>query len=426
MQNQPDWQRDGARHVWMPYTQMKTAGVPWPVVATDGVYVTLASGERLIDGVASWWTTCHGYNHPHIVAAIERQLKIMPHIMFGGIHHEPALRLAKRLSQLLPGDLNHVFFADSGSVSVEVALKMAVQYWLNQGQVGRNRFISFENAYHGDTTGAMSVCDPDNSMHAHFKGFLLEQYPHKIPRSETDCQAFEKFVAARADRLAGAIIEPLIQGAGGMRFHSPESLNMIRQVCNQHGLLLIADEIATGFGRTGTMFACQQADVVPDIMCIGKSLTGGALGMAAAVATTGVFEAFLAEDTSSALMHGPTFMANPLACAAAGASLDLFETEPRLAQVKKIETLLRQGLAPCRETPGIVDVRVKGAVGVVQLQQLEHREKLMEKYRRLGVLIRPTKDVVYLTPPLVISENQLETLCSALVSGLRDGSAGDW
>ena len=262
-------------------------------------------------------------------------------------------------------------------------------------------------------------------MHAHFKGFLLEQYPHKIPRSATDCQAFEKFVAERVDQLAGAIIEPLIQGAGGMRFHNPESLSMIRQVCNQHGLLLIADEIATGFGRTGTMFACQQADVVPDIMCIGKSLTGGAIGMAAAVATTGVFEAFLAEDTSSALMHGPTFMANPLACAAAGASLDLFETEPRLAQVQKIETALRQGLAPCRDLPGVVDVRVQGAVGVVQLQQLEHREKLMEKYRQLGVLIRPTKDVVYLTPPLVISENQLQKLCSPLVYGRQERSAGD-
>lgn len=414
----PPWQHAGASHVWMPYTQMQTAGLPVPVVGTEGVHILLADGTRLVDGIASWWCMCHGYNHPHIVAAMQEQLAVMPHVMFGGIQHEPAMRLAKRLSDLLPGDLNHVFFADSGSVSVEVALKMAVQYWLNQGKQGRVRFVSFEHAYHGDTAGAMSVCDPKNSMHSHFKGYLLEQFPQRIPRTKDDEAEFNRFIAARKGELAGVIIEPLVQGAGGMRLHGPESLAILRRVCDKHGLLLITDEIATGFGRTGTMFACTQADIVPDITCIGKSLTGGHIGMAAAVATTQVFEAFLSDDPSRALMHGPTFMANPLACAAANASLDLFETEPRLRQVAAIESQLREGLAPCRGLPGVVDVRVKGALGAVQLDPLPDRRRLMDRYRELGCWIRPTMDVVYLTPPLVISEEELGKLCRVLHEGL--------
>jgi adenosylmethionine-8-amino-7-oxononanoate aminotransferase len=343
------------------------------------------------------------------------QLERMPHVMFGGINHEPALTLARRLARLLPGDLNHVFFCDSGSVSVEVALKMAVQYWLNQGITGRSKFVCFRHAYHGDTTGAMSICDPVNSMHAHFKGFLLEQFSQDIPQNDADAQLFEEFIRSKQNDIAGVIIEPLVQGAGGMKFHPPEALSRLRDVCDRYNLLLIADEIATGFGRTGTMFACEQADVVPDIMCVGKALTGGTLGLAATVATDRVFEAFLSDNPGHALMHGPTYMANPLACAAANASLDLFETEPRLDQVRAIEATLRQAFSACRGLPGVVDVRCKGAVGVIQVKQLHHVDRLRQRFVQEGVWLRPFADMIYVTPPLTISPKQLEQLCDAVI-----------
>ncbi len=411
----PEWQRLGYPHVWMPYCQMETSPVPLPVVGTEGVYLILDDGRRLIDGMASWWTACHGYNHSHIVTAIERQLRQMPHVMFGGINHEPALTLVRRLAELAPGNLNRVFLCDSGSVSVEVAMKMAGQFWRNRGDTGRNKFVSFLNAYHGDTTGCMSVCDPVNSMHSHFKGFLLEQFSEPIPETETDAAAFEAFLESKQHELAGVIIEPLIQGAGGMKFHSPETLARIRAACDRFDLLLIADEIATGFCRTGSMFACEQAGVVPDIMCVGKSLTGGVMTLAAAIATDDVFAAFLSDDPTHALMHGPTFMANPLACAAANASLDLFETEPRLEQVAAIERHLCEGLAECRSIPQVVDVRVKGAVGVVQVEELHHLEELRAAFVAEGVWLRPFADMIYLTPPLTISEEQLHELVAAMV-----------
>ena len=411
----------------MPYAQMHTAPLPVPVVATEDVYLVLEDGTRLIDGMASWWTACHGYNHPHIRRAVAEQLDRMPHVMFGGINHEPALRLARRLAQLLPGDLDHVFFSDSGSVAVEVALKIAVQYWLNRGDAGRRRhkFVSFLHAYHGDTTGAMSVCDPVNSMHSHFKGFLLEQYSQPIPQTADATLQFEAFIQSRRDELAGVLIEPLIQGAGGMKFHPPESVATISRICRQHDLLLIADEVATGFGRTGSMFACEQADVVPDIMCIGKALTGGTLGLAATIATDRVYQTFLSDDPASALMHGPTFMANPLACAAANASLDLFASEPRLEQVMECEQIIRRELEACRNISGVVDVRVKGAVGVVQVRQLDHLERLRDAFVTSGVWLRPFADMIYLTPPLTISQNQLTQLCQVIVEVTRDWSTWD-
>ncbi len=412
----PTWQQAGARYVWSPYTQMKTAPLPIPVVATEGVCLVLADGTRLIDGMASWWTACHGYSHPHIVAKVTEQLQRMPHVMFGGVHHEPALRLASRLAQLLPGDLNHVFFSDSGSVAVEVALKMAVQFWLNRGVSGRSKFVSFRHAYHGDTTGAMSVCDPVNSMHSHFKGFLLEQFTTGVPHSDEEFDELDRFLHDKRDSLAGVIIEPLVQGAGGMKFHPPESLARLRRLCDRHKLLLIADEIATGFGRTGTMFACEQAAIVPDIMCVGKALTAGTVSFAATIATDRIFDAFLSHDAACALMHGPTFMANPLACAAANASLDLFETEPRLARVAEIEERLAEGLEPCRELAGVVDVRTKGAIGVVQVSQLHRLEQLRAALVAEGVWLRPFSDIVYMTPPLTISDAELETLCNAVQS----------
>lgn len=410
----PPWQQAGAPFVWSPYTQMKTSPLPIPVVATEGVYLILEDGTRLIDGMASWWTACHGYNHPHIIAKVTEQLQRMPHVMFGGVHHEPALRLASRLAKLLPGDLNHVFFCDSGSVSVEVALKMAVQYWLNRGVTGRAKFLSFRHAYHGDTTGAMSVCDPVNSMHSHFKGFLLEQFTHAVPQNDAEFNELDRFLREKRDTLAGVIIEPLVQGAGGMKFHSPAALATLRQLCDAHGLLLIADEIATGFGRTGTMFACEQASIVPDIMCVGKALTAGTMSFAAAIATDRVFEAFWSDDPGCALMHGPTFMANPLACAAANASLDLFESEPRLTRVAEIELQLAKGLEPCREFAGVVDVRTKGAIGVIQVAELHHLERLRAAFVAAGVWLRPFSDIVYMTPPLTISNDELDTLCNAV------------
>lgn len=417
----PTWQQDGYPHIWMPYTQMKTAPLPTAVVRTDGVYLELADGRRLIDGLASWWTACHGYNHPHIVEAVGKQLQHMPHVMFGGINHEPALQLATRLANLLPGDLNRVFFSDSGSVSVEVALKMAFQFWLNQGVTGRNKFVCFRHAYHGDTTGAMSVCDPVNSMHSHFKGFLLEHFPCDVPETADEASEFEQFLQAKRDEVAGVIIEPLVQGAGGMKFHPPESLHHIRQACDQSNVLLIADEIATGFGRTGTMFACEQAAVVPDITCLGKALTAGTMGMAATIATDRVFDAFQSDDPMHALMHGPTFMANPLACTAANASLNLFESEPRLKQVSAIEAHMKEALAPCRDLPGIVDVRCKGAVGVIQVEQLHNLDRLRSRFVENGIWLRPFADMIYMTPPLTISKDELGKLCEATVDVV-----GEW
>ncbi|NQV23450.1 MAG: adenosylmethionine--8-amino-7-oxononanoate transaminase [Rhodopirellula sp.] len=418
----PDWQRSGYQHIWMPYTQMHTAPPPIPVVATEGVHLLLADGRKLIDGMASWWAACHGYNHPHIRKAVEEQLRIMPHVMFGGVNHEPALRLAQRLAGLTPGNLNRVFFADSGSVSVEVALKISVQYWLNRGVTGRTKFVSFQHAYHGDTSGAMSVCDPDNSMHSHFKGFLLEQYSHQIPQTREEHAAFETFLHERKSEIAGVIIEPLIQGAGGMKFHPPESVAKIHDTCRRCNVLLIADEIATGFGRTGTMFACEQADVVPDLLCVGKALTGGTLSFAATIATDDVFNAFLSDDPSHALMHGPTFMANPLACAAANASLDLFETEPRLERAVAMEAELAEMLGPCRRLAGVVDVRTKGAVGVIQVKRLHNLERLRARIVQEGIWLRPFGDMIYMTPPLSITVEQLQTLCAATVRVVREWS----
>lgn len=403
----------------MPYCQMKTAPPPLPVVATEDVYLILADGRRLIDGLGSWWTACHGYNHPHIAEAMHQQLSTMPHVMMGGIQHPQAVRLATRLANWLPADLNRVFFSDSGSVAVEVAMKMATQYYLNRGVGGRQKFVCFRHAYHGDTTGAMSLCDPINSMHANFKGFLLEQFPRALPRTKAEADDFETFVRLHRDSLAAVIIEPLIQGAGGMKFHPPETLRILRSVCDSYDLLLIADEIATGFGRTGTMFATEQADVVPDIICLGKALTGGTLGMAATVASDRVYEAFHSDDPLRALMHGPTFMGNPLACAAANASLDLFETEPRLQQAQQIETSLRAGFADCRTIPGVVDVRCRGAVGVIEVEKLDRNEQLIAECVARGVWVRPFADMIYVTPPLTMTRPVIEQMCTAISEATR-------
>jgi adenosylmethionine---8-amino-7-oxononanoate aminotransferase len=404
--------------LWRPYTQMKTASAPLEAVRTDRTRIHLRDGRVLIDGIASWWTACHGYNHPHIRAAMTRQLEAMPHVMFGGFTHEPAERLAARLAALSPGELNHVFFTDSGSVAVEVAMKMAVQYWLNRGVCGRTRFLAFREGYHGDTLGAMSVCDPEESMHAHFEGWLPRQIFADLPRDGQSLEGLERLLAAHRHELAAVIVEPLVQGAGGMRFHAPQVLADLARLAKAHDVLLIADEIFTGFGRTGSMFACDQAAVVPDIMCLSKALTGGTMALAATLATEDVFAAFWSDEAARALMHGPTFMANPLACAAANASLDLFEREPRVDQARAMQARLFAGLSPCRDLAGVIDVRAMGAIGVVQLATPADREKLKHAFVDVGVWVRPFGDIVYLTPALNIADEDLDRLCAAVVSVL--------
>jgi adenosylmethionine-8-amino-7-oxononanoate aminotransferase len=402
-------------HIWLPYAQMKTAPPPLAVAATRGSRIVLADGRELIDGIASWWTACHGYNHPHIRDALERQLATMPHVMFGGLVHEQALILAGRLRGLFaPTDLDRVFFSESGSVAVEVALKMALQYWHNRGVHGRNRFVAFKHGYHGDTTGTMSVSDPQNGFHGNFARDLPQQIITDLPVDDASTAKLDALLEQRSDQIAALIVEPLVQGAGGMRFHDARVLKTLRTFADRHELLLIFDEIFTGFGRTGTMFAFQQTRIAPDIITLSKALTGGTLPLAATIARRKVFEAFWSDDPAKALMHGPTFMANALACAAANASLDLFAREPRLAQVAAIERLLREGLESCRKFAAVKDVRVKGAIGVVDLLRIKNLDELRQRFIDEGVFVRPFGSIVYLTPPFTISEQDLMRLIEAV------------
>ncbi|MGE8668909.1 MAG: adenosylmethionine--8-amino-7-oxononanoate transaminase [Achromobacter mucicolens] len=417
----PDWMAQGQPHIWLPYAQMKTATPPLPVVRSHGSRLELADGRTLVDGVASWWTACHGYNHPHIAQAVRAQLDAMPHVMFGGLTHEPALTLARRLAGLLGPGLDRVFYTDSGSVAVEVAMKMALQFWLNQGEHGRTRFLAFRGGYHGDTFGTMAVCDPDEGMHSLFNGMLAGHDIVSLPRDDTGHAELDAWLQARAPQLAGILVEPLVQGAGGMLLHDPEVLRRLRRLADKHGLLLIFDEIFTGFGRTGTLFAFEQAGIRPDIITLSKALTGGTLPLAATVASDRVFQAFWSDNSAHALMHGPTFMGNALACAAANASLDLFETEPRLAQAQAISAALSAGLEPCRELPWVRDVRVLGAIGVVELDGIADREALKRRLVEAGVWVRPFGNVVYLTPALTIDAEDLARLTTAVTAVLRAG-----
>ena len=419
----PAWYQAGLAHIWLPYAQMKAARPPLPVVRTQGCRIVLADGRELIDGIASWWTACHGYNHPHIREAVERQLALMPHVMFGGLAHEQALTLARRLAARMPGDLTRVFFSDSGSVAVEVAMKMAVQFWLNQGVRTRKKFLAFTRAlsrrYHRSDGRQRfrrrHACDVPRPP--------ARAIRDRPARERESAAAFARFLERHADELAGIIVEPLVQGAGGMRFHDPPVLHRLRDAADRYHLLLIFDEIFTGFGRTGTLFACETADITPDIVTLSKALTGGTLPLAATVARARVFDAFWSDDPTHALMHGPTFMANPLACAAANASLDLFEREPRLQQVAAIAGALERGLAPCRDLPGVRDVRVKGAIGVVELERIDDLDGLRARFVEEGVFVRPFGSIVYLTPAFTIGEEDLARLTDAVtkvVSALRE------
>lgn len=409
-----DWLEEGRPHVWRPYTQMATAPAPLPVVRTEGVLLHLADGRVLIDGLASWWTACHGYNHPAIRVALTEQLERMPHLMFGGLAHEPGYRLARVLAELLPGELDHVFYSDSGSVAVEVALKMALQYWQNLGRPARRRFLAFEGAYHGDTFLAMSVCDPEEGMHRRFAGVLPAQDVLPLPETPEALARLDRHLEAHAGSLAAVIVEPLLQAAGGMRVHSAECLRVLTERARAHGLLVIYDEIATGFGRTGRLFAMEQAGVTPDLVCLSKALTGGTLPMAATVATRAVYEAFLGESPELALMHGPTFMGNPLAASAALASIELFRTEDRLAEVPRIEAQLAAELAPLAELPGVRAVRVLGAMGAVELERIADLEALRQRFVAEGVWVRPLGNVVYLMPALNIGAEALSLLTAAI------------
>lgn len=408
----PAWLTEGWQHIWLPYAQMKTAPLPLPVVGADGSRLRLADGRELVDGVASWWTVAHGYNHPHMRDVMGAQLARLPHVMLGGLAHEQAYTLASRLARILPAGLERTFFTDSGSVAVEVALKMAIQYWVNKGNRQRQRIVHFRGSYHGDTFATMALCDPDEGMHALFGGMLPGNLMAELPATPDAIKGLDAMLS-RPD-VAAVIVEPLVQGAGGMLFHPPETLKAIADSARRHGVLLILDEIFTGFARTGTMFACEQAGIVPDIICLGKALTGGALPLAATVATSEVFDAFLDDDPARALMHGPTYMGNALACAAANASLDLFEREPRKAQALSIGEHLASALSRLKGKPNVVDVRVKGAIGVVQLERLD-RIALRQEFIRRGVWIRPFGNIVYTTPPLSISREDLAILTDAIV-----------
>lgn len=416
MNTTPAWLAQGLEHIWLPYAQMQTAPQPLPVIGAEGVTLKLADGRTLIDGIASWWSMCHGYQHPHILAAMQTQIAELSHVMFAGLAHEPAYRLASELSRIAPAGLERVFFSESGSVAVEVAMKMALQFWRNQGDAKRNKFICFKHSYHGDTLGAMSVSGR-STFNAAYDTLTLKHYMLDLPLDEYGFAEFTDTVAAIRHTTAALIIEPLVQCAGGFQIYSPDILSEIHRICREHDILFIADEIATGFGRTGTMFACNEAAITPDIMCVGKALTGGHMPLAATLATTRVFEAFLDDAFDKALMHGPTFMANPVACAAALASLELFAQEPRLAQVEAIEQQCWQDLQRVRTAPRVRDVRVKGAIAAIELDAgwdeiLALRQRLIAR----GVWLRPFAGTLYLMPSFTISEKELQTLIDACVA----------
>ncbi|MDQ6958774.1 MAG: adenosylmethionine--8-amino-7-oxononanoate transaminase [Mariprofundaceae bacterium] len=414
-----DWQAFEREHVWHPYASMPDAPEVWPVVGADGVRLRLADGRELIDGMASWWCAIHGYNVPELNRAIERQIKDMAHIMFGGLTHKLAAKLAKKLLKIAPNGLKNVFFADSGSVSVEIAIKMALQYWQAQGVRGKTKLLTIRHGYHGDTFGAMSVCDLESGMHHLFSNMLAQHIFADAPANGTDAEwddsqiaDFRQKIEQHQDTLAAVILEPVVQGAGGMRIYAPEFLRQVRKLCDECDVLLIVDEIATGFGRTGKLFACEHAGISPDIMCIGKALTGGYMTLATVLTTARVCAGI--HENGSILMHGPTFMANPLACSVALASIRLLLDSPWQERVAAIETQLKQELAPCLNLPQVADVRVMGAIGVVELKNPVDMKHVQPLFVEKGVWIRPFGKLLYIMPPYVISPDDLSCLTRAI------------
>jgi adenosylmethionine-8-amino-7-oxononanoate aminotransferase len=417
-------------HVWHPYGALPGALSPLPVVSAKGVRLKLADGRELIDGMSSWWCAIHGYRHPVLDGAVSEQLERMSHVMFGGLTHEAAVRLAERLVEITPSGLEQVFFADSGSVSVEVAIKLCLQFQRALGRGGRTRLLTVRGGYHGDTFGAMAVCDPVGGMHSMFTSVLPEHVFAERPPGGFDAglddawaEHVSELVAQHAHELAAVIVEPVVQGAGGMRFYAPECVALLRKLCDEHDLLLVLDEIATGFGRTGALFACEHAGVTADVMCVGKALTGGYMTLAATLCTRAVSDAVCAGE-GGGLMHGPTFMANPLACAVALASLDLLLDGGWRERVATIEDELRTGLEPARELPGVVDVRVLGAIGVVQLREEVNVAAVTAAAIERGVWLRPFRDLIYTMPAYVMDAEDLAKVTAAVVDAAAHASSG--
>ena len=411
-------------HIWHPYTSALRPLEAYAVESAEGAVIRLADGRELVDGMSSWWAVVHGYNNPRINAAISAQLKKMSHVMFGGLTHEPAVRLAQKFLQMAPQNLRHVFFCDSGSVSVEVAMKMALQYWNSLGMPRKTKFATIRLGYHGDTWNAMSVCDPVTGMHKIFAGALACQIFTHSPRTPfggdwdaSDLDELRETFEKRGGEIAALILEPIVQGAGAMRFYHPEFLKGARGLCDEYKILLICDEIATGFGRTGKMFACSHADVEPDIMCLGKAITGGYLSFAATLASRDVAMA-ISGGEAGVFMHGPTFMANPLACAAANASLELASEDGYLQNVLRIEKFFKQNLEEARQIRGVAGVRTLGAIGVAEMKEPVDVQKLQREFVARGVWIRPFGKLVYLMPPFVATDSQLQKLTDALIGVL--------
>lgn len=407
-------------HIWHPYTSIDNPLEVFYVESAEGVRIRLGDGRQLIDGMSSWWSVIHGYNNPHLTRTLQEQAGRLSHVMFGGLTHGPAIELAQALIDITPAGLNRVFFCDSGSVAVEVAMKMAVQHSFARGLAGKNRFLTIKSGYHGDTFHAMSVCDPENGMHQIYQGILPQYYFAETPKcrftdtwDEADILSFQNLLATHHQSICACILEPIVQGAGGMRFYHPEYLRRVRALCDTYQILLIADEIATGFGRSGTMFGCDHAGISPDILCLGKALTGGYMTLAAVLASEEVGHV-ISQGKPGVFMHGPTFMANPLACSVAVRSIQLLLESGWKDNIARIERGLRQGLSPCRNLPGVYDVRVLGAIGVVELDRPVDMARIQKLFVENGVWIRPFGRLVYVMPPYIIDDADLNTLTAAL------------
>ncbi|CAR41434.1 adenosylmethionine--8-amino-7-oxononanoate transaminase [Proteus mirabilis] len=407
------------RHIWHPYTSMSNPLPAYPIVSAKGVELTLANGKQLIDGMSSWWAAIHGYNHPELNTAVTEQLAAMSHVMFGGITHPSAVALCRKLLAITPAPLECIFLADSGSVAVEVAIKMALQYWQAKGEK-RQRIVALKRGYHGDTFGAMSVCDPDNSMHSLYKGYLPNHLFVEAPKTgfyqpwdATDIDDLRTTLAQHHQHIAAVMLEPIVQGAGGMRIYHPEYLTQARALCDEFNVLLIADEIATGFGRTGKLFACEHAGISPDIMCVGKALTGGYMTLSATLTTRHIADT-ISQGDAGCFMHGPTYMGNPLACAVANASLSLLEQGHWVNQVAQIEDQLKTELLPLKQAKSVKDVRVLGAIGVVEMVEPVNMAKLQKYFVDEGVWIRPFGQLIYIMPPYIISPEKLTKLTQAI------------
>ncbi len=408
------------RHIWHPYSSPYAGHPCFPVVSAAGVRLRLADGRELIDGMASWWCAIHGYNHPRLNAVLAEQASAMAHVMFGGLTHPPAVSLARTLVEITPAPLQRVFFCDSGSVAVEVAMKMAVQYWYAAGKAAKARFLTIRGGYHGDTFGAMSVCDPVTGMHTMFRGVLARQLFAPVPTcrndeewDDDDIAEFARLLAVHEQEVAAVILEPIVQGAGGMRFYAPEYLRRVRELCDRHGVLLICDEIATGFGRSGRLFASEHAGIAPDILCVGKALTGGYMTLAATLATEEVAGGICRDG--GVFMHGPTFMANPLACRVALESIDLLLADDWRANIRRIEAALAAGLAPLAGHPAVADVRTKGAIGVVEMKEPLDLPTIQPRIVEHGVWLRPFGRLLYTMPPYIITNADLDRLTTAMV-----------